>query len=39
MFSAAFLTALVYIALIWCALSSVGLLAMLLRDIAKGESW
>lgn len=39
MFSAGFLTMLVYSSLIWCALSAVALGAMLLRDLLRGESW
>ena len=39
MFSPATLSILVYGALIWCALASIGLAAMLVRDIVKGESW
>lgn len=39
MFSAAFLTFLVYLALTWCAVASAALLAMLVRDILQGTSW
>ncbi len=39
MFSPGFLTILVYASLIWCAFSGVGLAALLVRDIIKGESW
>lgn len=39
MFSANFLTLLVYGSLIWCALSAIALGAMLLRDLLRGESW
>ena len=39
MFSSGFLTVLVYGALIWCALAATALAAMLIRDLAKGESW
>lgn len=39
MFSAGFLSILVHGALIWCAISSLALLAMLVRDIAGGSSW
>ncbi len=39
MFSADFLTVLVYGSLIWCTVSAGALLTMLVRDIAKGESW
>lgn len=39
MFSAGFLTFLVYGSLIWCALSAIALATMLLRDLLRGESW
>lgn len=39
MFSANFLTLLVYGSLIWCALSAIALGAMSLRDLLRGESW
>ncbi len=38
-FSATFLGIIVYGALIWCALTAVGLGALLIRDIAKGDTW
>lgn len=38
-FSATFLETIVYGALVWCGLSALGLGAMLVRDIARGESW
>ncbi len=38
-FSSGFLTFLVYGALIWCAISSLALGAMLVRDLMRGESW
>jgi hypothetical protein len=39
MFSSGFLTVLVYGALVWCAISSVALLAMLVRDLLQGRTW
>jgi uncharacterized protein YuzB (UPF0349 family) len=39
MFSSGFLTVLVYGALVWCAISSVALLAMLVRDLMQGKTW
>jgi len=39
MFSADFLTMLVYGSLIWCTLSAIALGVMLLRDLLRGESW
>lgn len=39
MFSAGFLTALVYLSLAWCAISAIGLSLLLLRDIVRGQSW
>ena len=39
MFSTQFLTVLVYGSLIWCAISSAALLAMLVRDLIKGSTW
>ncbi|MEZ5743428.1 MAG: hypothetical protein R3D89_06805 [Sphingomonadaceae bacterium] len=38
-FSSGFLSILVYGALIWCALSAIGLGALLVRDMSRGESW
>ena len=39
MFSAGFLTVLIYAALVWCAVSALVLGTMLLRDMLKGETW
>jgi uncharacterized protein YuzB (UPF0349 family) len=39
MFSTGFLTVLVYGSLIWCAISSTALLAMLVQDLLKGSTW
>jgi hypothetical protein len=39
MFSSQLLTFLVYGALIWCAVSSVALLGMLVRDLTQGKTW
>jgi|TARA_E500000305_G_scaffold38708_1_gene29667 hypothetical protein len=39
MFSAGFLEVLVYGSLGWCALSALGLLTMLVRDLTKGATW
>ena len=39
MFSSQFLSILVYGALIWCAISSLALVAMLVRDLAGGKTW
>jgi uncharacterized protein YuzB (UPF0349 family) len=39
MFSSGFLTVLVYGALIWCAISSIALLALLVRDLLHGKTW
>jgi len=39
MFSAGFLTILVYGALIWCTVSAIALLALLIRDLLHGTSW
>lgn len=38
-FSAEFLEFIVYGALAWCALSALALAGLLLRDLARGESW
>lgn len=38
-FSPEALGILVYGSLIWCAISAVGLGALLVRDIAKGNIW
>lgn len=38
-FSADFLGFIVYSALIWSALTGLGLGALLIRDIAKGNIW
>lgn len=38
-FSAPFMTVLVYGALIWCAISAIGLGSILVRDIIRGEAW
>ena len=38
-FSAGFLSFLVYGSLIWCGASALGLGALLVRDIVRGESW
>lgn len=39
MFSPAFLAFLIYGALLWCAVSSLALLAMLVRDLLQGRTW
>lgn len=39
MFSTGFLTFLVYGALGWCTISSIGLAALLVRDLTRGETW
>jgi len=39
MFSTGFLSLLVYGALIWCAVSSIALLTMLVRDLLQGSTW
>ena len=39
MFSSGFLTVLVYGALVWCAISSVALLTMLVHDLLQGKTW
>lgn len=38
-FSAGFLEVAVWTALIWCAISALGLGAMLLRDAKAGSIW
>lgn len=38
-FSAGFLETIIYGALIWCALTGLGLAGLLLRDLTKGEIW
>ena len=38
-FSSTFLTIIVYGALIWCTITGIGLAALLVRDILKGEIW
>ncbi len=38
-FSAGFLTAIIYGALIWCALTGLGLATLLIRDLKNGEIW
>ncbi len=38
-FSSGFLTILVYVSLVWCAISAAGLAFMLVRDLLRGESW
>lgn len=38
-FSSQFLSILVYGSLAWCAITAVGISALLLRDIARGETW
>ncbi len=38
-FSSGFMAILIYGALAWCALSALGLAAMLARDIIRGEIW
>ncbi|WP_281276777.1 hypothetical protein [Alteraurantiacibacter aquimixticola] len=38
-FSSGFLTLLVYGSLVWCAISALGLAAMLIKDLLRGESW
>jgi len=39
MFTAQFLSLLVYGSLGWCALSALALLVMLVRDFARGAIW
>ena len=38
-FSAPFLSVIVYGALIWCALTALGLAGLLIRDFVKGRIW
>ena len=38
-FSTEFLSVLVYSSLVWCAVTALGLGALLMRDIFKGEAW
>lgn len=38
-FSAGFLEIIIYGALIWCALTGLGLAGLLIRDAARGETW
>jgi hypothetical protein len=38
-FSTTFLSVIVYGSLAWCAITAVGLGALLLRDIVRGEIW
>lgn len=38
-FSAEFLAILIYGALIWCAVTALGLGSLLIRDAAKGHIW
>jgi len=38
-FSAGFLAVIVYGSLIWCALAAIALAALLVRDLAAGETW
>lgn len=38
-FSTGFLGFIVYGALIWCAISALGLAALLIRDLSKGDVW
>lgn len=39
MFSPAFMSILVYGALVWCAISAIGLVVFLGRDFLNGEVW
>jgi len=39
MFSAEFLSLLVYGSLGWCALSALALITMLIRDLSRGVTW
>ncbi|WP_268740393.1 hypothetical protein [Novosphingobium beihaiensis] len=39
MFSAGFLSVLVYGSLAWCAVTALGLGTLLVRDIVRGETW
>ncbi|WP_269430660.1 hypothetical protein [Novosphingobium malaysiense] len=38
-FSAGFLTIIIYGALIWCALTGLGLATLLVRDLKNGDIW
>jgi len=38
-FSEGFLDFIIHAALIWCALTGIGLSALLIRDIARGNIW
>ena len=38
-FSTTFLAVIVYGALGWCAIAAVGLGALLIRDLSRGETW
>ncbi len=38
-FSAGFLEAIVWVSLVWCAVSATGLGVMLVRDAKKGSIW
>lgn len=38
-FSAEFLEVIIYGALIWCAMTGIGLAALLIRDMVKGNIW
>ena len=38
-FSTGFLTFIVYGSLAWCALTGLGLAALLVRDLKNGETW
>ncbi len=38
-FSSGFLNLIIYGALIWCAVSALGLAGCLLRDAARGDVW
>ncbi|MCT2399938.1 hypothetical protein [Novosphingobium mangrovi (ex Huang et al. 2023)] len=38
-FSAEFLSTIIYGSLIWCALTGLGLAALLIRDMKNGDIW
>lgn len=38
-FSGGFLAVIIYGALIWCALTASGLVALLVKDLLRGETW
>lgn len=38
-FSAGFLSFIIHAALIWCAVTGIGLAALLLRDLINGDTW